>query len=368
MNRSELQNVPHRRLNPLTREWILVSPHRTQRPWQGKLEKRAVEQPPDYDPACYLCPGNERAGGARNPSYSTTFVFDNDYPALLPEIPDIFADQSVNQSLGQSVEQSADQCGLIVSRRERGICRVVCFSPRHDLTIARMSLVEIRNVVDIWVEQYRSLGTLPWINHVQIFENRGAAMGASNPHPHCQIWATASLPNEAAKEGASLQDHYDRRQSCLLCDYLKLELAVETRIVCQNDQFIVLVPHWAVWPFETLLLSKRHLGAIDQLSTEERDTLADILQRLSRRYDNIFETPFPYSMGFHQSPADQHPHPEWHFHAHYYPPLLRSASVQKFMVGYEMLATPQRDTTPETAATRLREVGEVHYMDKGSSS
>jgi UDPglucose--hexose-1-phosphate uridylyltransferase len=342
MNQSDLQSIPHRRLNPLTREWVLVSPHRTQRPWQGKLEKLPREQPLDYDPACYLCPGNERASGDRNPHYSTIFVFDNDYPALLPEIPDIFVDKS----------------GLIVSRSERGICRVVCFSPRHDLTIARMNLDEIRIVVDTWVEQYRSLGALPWINHVQIFENRGATMGASNPHPHCQIWATANLPNEAVKEGASLQDHYDRRHSCLLCDYLRLELEGEIRVVCQNDHFIILVPHWAVWPFETLLLCKRHLGAIDQLSVEERDALADILQRLSRRYDNVFQAPFPYSMGFHQSPTDRQSHPEWHFHAHYYPPLLRSATVQKFMVGYEMLATPQRDTTPETAAARLREVGE----------
>jgi UDPglucose--hexose-1-phosphate uridylyltransferase len=350
MNQSDLQSIPHRRLNPLTREWVLVSPHRTQRPWQGKLEKPPLEQSLDYDPACYLCPGNERASGDRNPHYSTIFVFDNDYPALLPETPDIFVDQSGGQS--------GDQSGLIVSRSERGICRVVCFSPRHDLTIARMSLDEIRKVVDTWVEQYRSLSALPWINHVQIFENRGAIMGASNPHPHCQIWATANLPNEAVKEGASLQDHYDRRRSCLLCDYLRLELEGKIRIVCQNDYFIILVPHWAVWPFETLLLSKRHLGAIDQLSVEERDALADILQRLSRRYDNVFQAPFPYSMGFHQSPMDGQPHPEWHFHAHYYPPLLRSAIVQKFMVGYEMLATPQRDTTPETAAARLREVGE----------
>jgi UDPglucose--hexose-1-phosphate uridylyltransferase len=342
MNQSDLQSIPHRRLNPLTREWVLVSPHRTQRPWQGKLEKPPLEQSLDYDPACYLCPGNERASGDRNPHYSTIFVFDNDYPALLPETPDIFVDQS----------------GLIVSRSARGICRVVCFSPRHDLTIASMSLDAIRRVVDTWVEQYRSLSALPWINHVQIFENRGATMGASNPHPHCQIWATANLPNEAVKEGASLQDHYDRRRSCLLCDYLRLELEGKIRIVCQNDYFIILVPHWAVWPFETLLLSKRHLGAIDQLSVEERDALADILQRLSRRYDNVFQAPFPYSMGFHQSPMDGQPHPEWHFHAHYYPPLLRSAIVQKFMVGYEMLATPQRDTTPETAAARLREVGE----------
>lgn len=348
MNLSGLQTVTHRRFNPLTRQWVLVSPHRTQRPWQGKVEKPLSREQPHYDPSCYLCPGNARAGGAKNPHYASTFVFDNDYPALLPETP----------------ETSVDESGLIVARTERGICRVVCFSPRHDLTIPRMSAAELRQVVDIWVEQYQSIGALPWINHVQIFENRGTAMGASNPHPHCQIWANPELPNEPAKEQASQQDYHASRRSCLLCDYLKLEVNHAERIVCENEAFVVLVPYWAIWPFETLLLSKRHFGGMDDLSGAERDSLGDVLKRLTIRYDNVFEVPFPYSMGFHQRPTDQQAHPEWHFHAHYYPPLLRSATVQKFMVGYEMLATPQRDITPETAAARLREVSEVHYLDR----
>jgi UDPglucose--hexose-1-phosphate uridylyltransferase len=350
MSRAELQTIPHRRFNPLTREWVLVSPQRNQRPWQGKVESPALADLPRYDPACYLCPGNARAGGEGNPPYSTTYVFENDYAALLPDAPEI----------------SVDQSGLIVACTERGICRVVCFSPRHDLTISRMSGAEVRQVVDVWDEQYRMLGNIPWINQVQIFENRGAAMGASNPHPHGQIWASASLPNEPAREQAALQDYFERCQRCLLCDYLKLELAEGERIVCQNEAFVVMVPHWAVWPFETLLLSKNHCGAVDELSGNERDGLADIVRRLTIRYDNIFEAPFPYSMGFHQRPTDQQPHREWHFHAHYYPPLLRSATVQKFMVGYEMLGTPQRDTSPESAAARLREAGEVHYVERNS--
>jgi UDPglucose--hexose-1-phosphate uridylyltransferase len=347
MSPSELQQVPHRRFNPLTREWVLVSPHRTQRPWLGRVERAASPDQPAYDPDCYLCPGNPRAGGKRNPEYLSTFVFDNDYPALLPNASDA----------------SMDERGLIVARAEAGICRVVCFSPRHDLTIPRMSPEELRAVVDVWVDQYRSLAEIPWIRHIQIFENRGATMGASNPHPHCQIWANASIPNEPAREQASLHAYRGERNSCLLCDYLQLELALGERLVCQNDAFAAVVPFWAVWPFETLLLSKRHLEAMDQLSEPERDLLGDILRQLTIRYDNLFEIPFPYSMGFHQRPADSQPHPEWHLHAHYYPPLLRSATVQKFMVGYEMLASPQRDITAEAAAARLRSVADVHYLD-----
>jgi UDPglucose--hexose-1-phosphate uridylyltransferase len=347
MSPSELQQVPHRRFNPLTREWVLVSPHRTQRPWLGRVERVTSPDQPAYDQDCYLCPGNPRAGGKRNPEYLSTFVFDNDFPALLPNASDA----------------SMDERGLVVARAEAGMCRVVCFSPRHDLTIPRMSLAELRAVVDVWVDQYRSLAEIPWIRHIQIFENRGATMGASNPHPHCQIWANASIPNEPAREQASLHAYRGERNSCLLCDYLQLELALGERLVCQNDAFAAVVPFWAVWPFETLLLSKRHLEAMDQLSERERDLLGDILRQLTIRYDNLFEIPFPYSMGFHQRPADGQPHPEWHLHAHHYPPLLRSATVQKFMVGYEMLASPQRDITAEAAAARLRSVADVHYLD-----
>ena len=348
MTFSELQQTPHRRFNPLTREWVLVSPHRTQRPWLGQVEKPVTPNQPTYDPACYLCPGNERAGGARNPKYDSTFVFDNDYAALLPSVPRV----------------EVDEAGLLVARSEAGICRVVCFSPRHDLTIPRMSLAEVRQVVDVWAEQFQELEKTAWVRHVQIFENRGPLMGASNPHPHCQIWANASIPNIPGKELASFQEYRAAKKSCLLCDYLHLEIKKKERIVCQNDAFAVVVPYWAVWPFETLLLSKRHLASMDELSSQERELLADILCRITIRYDNLFETSFPYSMGFHQRPTNLQPHPEWHFHAHFYPPLLRSAAVQKFMVGYEMLGSPQRDITPESAAARLSEVGESHYCDR----
>ncbi|MBX5495080.1 MAG: UDP-glucose--hexose-1-phosphate uridylyltransferase [Bryobacteraceae bacterium] len=335
-----LQEHPHRRFNPLTGEWVLVSPHRTKRPWQGQMEKSALERQPEYDPACYLCPGNPRAGGARNPNYTSTFVFDNDFPALMPDTPD----------------EVTEQDGLLVARGERGICRVVCFSPRHDLTVAQMSVRDLRKVVDVWEEQYRELSAVPWIRSVQIFENRGASMGASNPHPHCQIWANENIPNELHREQNSLSAYQWTHGKCLLCEYAKLEQSAGTRIVAENESFLVVVPFWAVWPFETLLLSKRHLTAMDELDDRERDDLAAILKQLTSGYDRLFEVPFPYTMGFHQRPSDGEPHPEWHFHAHYYPPLLRSATVRKFLVGYEMLATPQRDITPENAAARLREV------------
>ena len=271
-------------------------------------------------------------------------MFDNDYPALLPDTPDC----SVNQN------------GLIVAEGEAGICRVVCFSPRHDLTVSRMSADELGRVVDILSAQYRELGAFPFIHYVQIFENRGAMMGASNPHPHCQIWANAHLPNEPAKEQIAQQEYRSAHNSCLLCDYLALEHELGQRIVCENQYFSVLVPFWAVWPFETLLIPRHHRTSISELTHEEAGALAYILKRVTSRYDRLFEVSFPYSMGFHQQPTDDQEHPEWHLHAHFYPPLLRSASVRKFMVGYEMLGSPQRDITPETAAARLREMGEQH--------
>jgi UDPglucose--hexose-1-phosphate uridylyltransferase len=337
-----LKEHPHRRYNPLTREWVLVAPHRTQRPWLGQVEKTTPETRSTYDPACYLCPGNTRAGGVRNPVYTGTFVFDNDFPALLSDTP----------------AGGLDERGLIVARSEPGICRVVCFSPRHDLAIPRMNVPDIRRVVDVWVEQYHALGALPVINYVQIFENCGAMMGASNPHPHCQIWANANLPNEPAKEQTALSDYLTAGDTCLLCDYLALEQASGERLVCENDHFWAGVPFWAIWPFETMVIGKRHVTDLGGLTNDERDGLADILKRLTTRYDNLFEVSFPYSMGFHQRPTDGQLHPEWHLHAHFYPPLLRSATVRKFMVGYEMLGTPQRDITAETAAGRLREVAE----------
>jgi UDPglucose--hexose-1-phosphate uridylyltransferase len=348
LDSSPLSRTPHRRFNPLLREWVLVSPQRTQRPWQGKVEKVSSSDQPHYDPSCYLCPGNERAGGVRNPKYTSTFVFDNDYAALLP----------------QAAAISVDESGLLVARNEAGTCRVVCFSPRHDSTVARMSVSELRIVVDVWAEQFQSLGSLAGIQHVQIFENRGALMGASNQHPHCQIWAEAEVPNIPAREAAALEAYRAVKHSCLLCDYAALEEKRNERVVCQNDSFLAIVPYWAVWPFEILLSSKRHVSAIDELSSIERDHLADVLRRITTRYDNLFNTSFPYSMGFHQRPTDGRAHPESHFHAHYFPPLLRSATIQKFMVGYELLASPQRDITPETAAERLREADEIHYLDR----
>lgn len=339
----DLRDTPHRRYNPLLGEWVLVSPHRTQRPWQGKVHDASPQAQPAYDPDCYLCPGNARAGGVRNPDYKSTLVFDNDFPALLPS----------------AVDAHLDLNGLIVAHAERGICRVVCFDPRHDLTIGSMRPEQIRRVIDVWVEQYRELGSLPWINHVQIFENRGALMGASNQHPHCQIWANATLPNQAEKELQSQREYLEQHAGCLLCKYLALELEHGVRIVCRNNDFVVLVPFWAIWPFEVMLLGVRHVGSMDTLTHAELDALADILQRLSARYDNLFQTRFPFTMGFHQKPTDGAPHAEWHFHAHYYPPLLRSATIPKFMVGYEMLGSPQRDITPETAAERLRSCSEV---------
>jgi len=349
MNLLELQQIPHRRFNPLLREWVLVSPHRTERPWLGKVDQASSPDRLEYDPQCYLCPENARAGGARNPKYTSTFVFDNDYAALLPKT--------------QHFETKEE--GLLIAESEAGICRVVCFSPRHDLTIPVMSAAEVRQVVDTWSEQFRELAEQPSVRHVQIFENRGALMGASNPHPHCQIWANASLPDIPARELSSFADYSAGKDTCLLCDYLELELRKDERVVCQNDGFAVVVPYWAVWPFETLLLSRRHLAAMDELTFEERDLLADILRTITTRYDNLFQVSFPYSMGFHQRPTDGKSHPEWHFHGHYYPPLLRSATVQKFMVGYEMLASPQRDITPESAAARLRELSAVHYLHSG---
>jgi len=338
----KLTEDPHRRRNALTNEWVLVSPHRATRPWQGEVAQAQTASEPAYDPNCYLCPGNSRVGGVRNPAYTSTFVFDNDFAALKPQVPRERLD--------------LDGKGLLVAEGEPGICRVICFSPRHDLTLATMPLREIETVVETWVAQFRELSALESIHHVQIFENRGAMMGASNPHPHCQIWATASIPDQPAKELLAQSAYLQKHHRCLLCDYVELEDAQRLRVVCQNDGFIALVPFWAVWPFEILVCSRRHVGSMSDFTTEDAHALADILQRVTSTYDKVFGVPFPYSMGFHQPPADGEDHPEWHFHAHFYPPLLRSATIRKFMVGFEMLGTPQRDITPEIAAQRLHEL------------
>ena len=340
-----MHNRPHRRWNPLTGQYVLVSPNRTQRPWQGKQEAVPQAQRPAHDPACYLCPGNTRVGGQVNPAYTGTFAFDNDFASLLPER---HAADPESNPLFQAVP-------------EFGICRVVCFSPRHDLSLPEMSLPELEAVLATWTEESRTLGERPDITYVQVFENKGDVMGCSNPHPHSQIWATEHLPNEPAKELAA-QDAYLRTHGRpLLQDYLEEELRRGDRLVVVNDDWVALVPYWALWPFETLVLPRRGLRTLMDLNLGERASLADLLKRLTTRYDNLFGISFPYSMGFHQAPCDDEPHPEWILHMHFYPPLLRSATGRKFMVGFEMLGTPGRDLTPESAAERLRDMSETHY-------
>jgi UDPglucose--hexose-1-phosphate uridylyltransferase len=336
----KLAEDPHRRLNALTGEWVLVSPHRTTRPWQGEIAKSPAESQPAYDPACYLCPGNARAGGIRNPQYASTFVFENDFAALKPQTPRERLD--------------AENLGLLVAEGEPGICRVICFSARHDLTLATMTVEEIEPVVHTWIGQSRELGGLDSIQYVQIFENRGAMMGASNPHPHCQVWATGSIPDAPAKELARQTAYLKMHNRCLLCDYMALEQKLSIRMVCENEDFFAVVPFWAVWPFELLVCSRRHIASMNDFSKGDPQSLSRILQQITSAYDKVFDAPFPYSMGFHPAPTDRIDHPEWHFHAHFYPPLLRSATIRKFMVGFEMLGTPQRDITPESAAERLR--------------
>lgn len=331
---------PHRRLNPLTGDWVLVSPHRATRPWQGQIEAPpAPAAAATYDPACYLCPGNTRAGGLVNPPYESTFVFDNDFAAMKPAAPPPSA-------------QEVDD--LLIARPERGICRVVCFSPDHSLTLSGMSVDALERVVNEWTAQYVELGGIGWIRSVQIFENRGEMMGASNPHPHGQIWASESIPNELAKETASQRDWSARHGGePLLLRYLARETRLGERIVGGNPHFAALVPFWAVWPFETIILPRRQVSALDDLTPAETRAFAQILRQLTAAYDRLFDAPFPYSMGLHQRPTDGADHPSFTFHAHFYPPLLRSATVRKFMVGFEMLAGPQRDITPEAAAARL---------------
>ena len=341
---------PHRRLNLLTHEWVLVSPHRAKRPWLGQVEKRPAQSLPEYDPTCYLCPGNERAGGVRNPAYTGTFVFDNDFAALLPEPSEEL------QDAGSS---------LLVSESERGLCRVICFSPRHDLSLPELDLPAIENVLATWAEQSADLGSRDFINYVQVFENKGEVMGASNPHPHSQVWASGHIPNEPAKELAAQNDHLNLKQRPLLADYIHEEHKSKERILAANDHFTALVPFWAIWPFEILLSAHRPgLACLTEMTSAETTALAAILKTITTRYDNLFEISFPYSMGFHQAPFDGQTHPEWLLHAHFYPPLLRSATVRKFMVGYEMLGMPQRDITPETAAERLRNLPEIHYKQR----
>jgi len=336
---------PHRRRNPLTGEWVLVSPHRTERPWRGQVERPPEEIRPRYDQTCYLCPGNERAGGARNPHYESTYVFTNDFPALLPDAP----------------AASDSPHPLLRAEAEPGTCRVICFSPHHDLTLPEMPARAIREVVDVWAAQTAELGEC--YRWVQVFENKGEIMGCSNPHPHGQVWGQDSLPNEPAREDRQQSAYFEEHGQSLLVDYANLETIQQERIVVENEHWLAVVPYWAVWPFETLLLPRRHVLRLPDLDDAERDALAAILKRLLTRYDNLFQVAFPYSMGWHGAPTDGGDYGHWQLHAHFYPPLLRSAAVKKFMVGYEMLAEAQRDLTAEQAAARLRALPEVHYKE-----
>ncbi len=344
-------NAPHRRFNPLTREWVLVSPHRAKRPWQGQVEKTPPANLPEYDAACYLCPGNHRAAGLKNPPYTGTFAFDNDFAALLP------AFEGKTNSQPSNLQPST----LFRAEPETGICRVICFSPRHDLTLPELSLDEAEVVINTWSEQTAELYQHPEIRYVQVFENKGAVMGCSNPHPHSQVWSQSQIPTEPAKELISQTDYFATHGCPLLLDYLAEEQKRAERILLANEHFTALIPFWAVWPFEVLVIAHRAAPTLPALTQPERRALADIYQKVTTRYDNLFEISFPYSMGFHQAPNDGLEHPEWVLHAHFYPPLLRSATVRKFMVGYEMLGMPQRDITPETAAARLRNLPEIHY-------
>ena len=342
-------DTPHRRFNPLTGEWVLVSPHRAKRPWLGQVEKPAPENLPDYDPTCYLCPRNERAGGVLNPDYKGTFVFENDFAALLPDRRD---------------EELAADSPLLASVPEQGQCFVVCFSPRHDLTLPELDHPAIENVLNTWMSESARLASEGFIQYVQVFENKGAMMGASNPHPHSQIWAQSHLPNEIVKELANQSLHFNNYHHPLLVDYIQEEQKRKERILFTNDHFTAVVPFWAVWPFEVLVAAHRPTPSLSDLSTTEISALAEVFKYVTTKYDNLFEISFPYSMGFHQAPVDGERHPEWVLHAHFYPPLLRSATIRKFMVGYEMLAMPQRDISPEIAVERLRAVPDIHYKQR----
>jgi UDPglucose--hexose-1-phosphate uridylyltransferase len=347
MQPPELNHIPHRRKNILTGDWVLVSPHRTNRPWQGEISVSTSEKRQPYEPDCYLCPGNRRANGDVNPQFTNTFVFTNDFSALLEDVPS-----------GKPKSNN-----FLIMKTERGVCRVVNFTPRHDLTLAEMQESEIEEVITAWQHEYSSLGSHPRINYVQIFENKGSLMGNSNPHPHGQIWAQESIPMEPMKEMKQFKSYYIKKRHSLLTDYIKLELRMKERIVYENGSFVILVPFWAVWPYETIIISKRRISRILQLKETEKKDFANALSVLTIKYDNLFKTSFPYSSGLHQAPTDGKNHLEWHFHMHFYPPLLRSASIKKFMVGYEMLAEPQRDITPEYSAKVLRELPVVHYKN-----
>ena len=342
----EPSDHPHRRYNPLLQEWVLVSPHRAKRPWQGQQDEPDQSVLPTYDESCYLCPGNTRINGEVNPAYEGTFVFTNDFAALQPDTPD-----------------SASSDPLFRYESEQGCSRVICFSPDHSKTLPLLTDEERVGIVQCWMAQTAELGkSYQW---VQVFENKGAMMGCSNPHPHGQVWAQRHLPTQAARKLASFAEYYQQHQRSLLLDYAEREAALNERVVCSNEDWLVVVPYWAAWPFETLLLPRFSVSSLANLSDSQARNLAIIVGEITSKYDNLFNTSFPYSMGWHSQPCDGREHPEWGLHAHFFPPLLRSASVRKFMVGYEMMAEAQRDLTPEQAAQRLQALSTTHYKKAG---
>jgi UDPglucose--hexose-1-phosphate uridylyltransferase len=339
---------PHKRLNILTNEWVLVSPHRNKRPWQGKQEELSVAVLPEYDKDCYLCAGNKRDNGAINPKYTGAYSFVNDFAALMPE----------------PIEGNYNNDNLLIAQSESGICKVICFSPNHGLTLPQMNVEAIEEVVQLWKVEYEQLQEHEFIKYIQIFENKGSIMGCSNPHPHGQIWASSELPQEISKEDNTQRKYYASNGKTILQAYIEKELDLKERIVLENESFVALVPYWAIWPYEILLVSKKHRTSISEFSQEEIYALAEILKGLTTKYDNLFECSFPYSAGMHQAPVNCGPQQHWHWHMHFYPPLLRSATVKKFMVGYEMLANAQRDITPEMAAATLSSLSLIHYSNK----
>ncbi|QSX30629.1 UDP-glucose--hexose-1-phosphate uridylyltransferase [Shewanella cyperi] len=347
---------PHRRRNPLSGDWVLVSPHRAKRPWQGLEEPPARERLPEHDAGCYLCPGNRRIQGANNPDYRGPWVFDNDFPALKPDGAALKPDGAAQQS------QDTAQDPLFASDSVRGLSRVICYSESHSATLATLGQQKVAALIDTWCREYQRLGQeYLW---VQVFENKGAINGCSNPHPHGQIWASDRLPTLVAREDQQQRHYTDEHGSKLLLDYAEREWQAQQRLVCHNQDWLALVPYWACWPFETLVLPRFAVQRMPELTGDQRSSLAALLSELSVRYDNLFQTPFPYSMGWHGAPFDGEHQGHWQLHCHFYPPLLRSASVRKFMVGYEMLAESQRDLTPEQAAALLRQQPTQHYLLK----
>ena len=336
MSNTNLQDYSHKRFNILTGEWVLVSPHRAKRPWQGQNEAVNNEKRPIHDPSCYLCAGNTRINGEINPKYTDAFVFTNDFAALQNDSPTF----KVND-------------GLLKAQSETGVCKVICFSPDHSKSLADMSTTDIQKVVYTWQKEYNELSENPNINYVQIFENKGAVMGCSNPHPHGQIWSQSTLPNEVDKKDKQQLAYYKENNRSLLEDYLKQELDAKERIIFENDDFVVLTPFWAIWPFEVMIAPKKSQKNISEMSETETLNFSEAISKITKAYDALFECSFPYSSGIHQSPTDGKDNDHWHWHMSFYPPLLRSATVKKFMVGYEMFGSPQRDITAEQAATRL---------------